>query len=194
MTIDPKLMTHMYAGCHSRVAAITAHHEGRDNGLIVLSGAPGSVLNDAPRLMISISKPNFTHDMVMKSGAFAMHFLSMADEAAMARSADIVTTLAGTSGRDGNKMGALEIKRGVTGCPILTGALMYAECRVAKTFDGDESSYFLGDVVALERLSKGWPMDSAALWKALPHEWIESYEAKHEETLCAKARIARGLA
>jgi hypothetical protein len=106
---------------------------------------------------------------------------------------DIVKTLGGHSGRDGDKMGRLAMKRGVTGAPILLDALSVVECRVVKSFDCDESTYFLGDVVGNEKLGRGLPLDATQLWSALPSEWTRDYEQRHTDGLQAQARIARGL-
>jgi hypothetical protein len=90
-------------------------------------------------------------------------------------------------------MNALGTKRGVTGAPILTGALSVVECRVVKSFDCDEMTFFLGDVVSNEKLAKGLPLSAVQLWGALPPEWIHDYERRHTDGLQAQARRDRGL-
>lgn len=194
MTIDQAALDRFIVGIRPPVIAVTAHHAGRDNGMIVLSGAAGSIIPDAMRMSVNICKSNFTHDLVMDSGVFAMHMLASGDAEALARSVEVVKTLGGHSGRDGDKMGDLDIKRGVTGAPILLDALSVVECRVVKTFDCDEMTFFLGDVVANEKLARGLPLTAVQLWTALPAEWIHAYEQRHTEGLMAQARIARGLA
>jgi flavin reductase (DIM6/NTAB) family NADH-FMN oxidoreductase RutF len=193
MTIDQSALDRFVMGVRPPVIAVTTHCEGRDNGMIILSGAAGSVIPDAMRMSINICKSNFTHDLVMKSGVFAMHMLASGDEDALARSAAIVQTLGGHTGRDGDKMAGLNIKRGVTGVPILSDALSVVECRVVKSFDCDEMTFFLGDVVGNEKLAKGLPLSAVQLWGALPPEWIHDYERRHTDGLQAIARRDRGL-
>jgi flavin reductase (DIM6/NTAB) family NADH-FMN oxidoreductase RutF len=172
---------------------VTTHCEGRDNGMIVLSGAAGSVIPDAMRMSVNICKSNFTHDLVMQSGVFAMHMLASGDEAALARSVKIVKALGGHSGRDGDKMNTLGTKRGITGAPILLDALSVVECRVVKSFDCDEMTFFLGDVVGNEKLARGLPLSAVQLWGTLEPEWIHDYERRHTDGLQAQARRDRGL-
>jgi flavin reductase (DIM6/NTAB) family NADH-FMN oxidoreductase RutF len=81
----------------------------------------------------------------------------------------------------------------MTGAPILTDALSYVECRVARAFDCEEMTFFLGDVVAAQKLGKGLPLTAARLWTELPAEWRENYERSHDEKLVSKARKLRGL-
>jgi flavin reductase (DIM6/NTAB) family NADH-FMN oxidoreductase RutF len=194
MTIDQAALDRFITGIRPPVIAVTTHYAGRDNGMIVLSGAAGSVIPDAMRMSVNICKSNFTHDLVMQSGVFAMHMLACGDEAALARSVEIVKALGGHSGRDGDKLARLRIKRGVTGVPILTDALSVVECRVVKSFDCDEMTFFLGDVVGNEKLAKGLPLSAVQLWGALEPEWTHDYERRHTDGLQAQARIARGLA
>ncbi|MEY4501725.1 MAG: putative Flavoredoxin domain [Pseudomonadota bacterium] len=194
MTIDQSALDRFIVGIRPPVIAVTTHCDGRDNGMIILSGAAGSVIPDAMRLSINICKSNFTHDLVTQSGVFAMHMLASGDEAALARSVEIVQTLGGLTGRDGDKMAGLNIKRGITGAPILTDALSVVECRVIKAFDCDEMTFFLGDVAGNEKLAKGMPLSAVQLWGALPPEWTHDYERRHTDGLQAEARKARGLA
>jgi flavin reductase (DIM6/NTAB) family NADH-FMN oxidoreductase RutF len=193
MTIDQPALDRFITGIRPPVIAVTTHCEDRDNGMIILSGAAGSVIPDAMRLSINICKSNFTHDLVVRSGVFAMHLLASGDEDAIARSVEIVQTLGGHSGRDGDKMAGLNIKRGVTGAPILTDALSVVECRVVKSFDCDEMTFFLGDVVGNEKIAKGLPLSAVQLWGALPPDWIHDYERRHTDGLQAIARKDRGL-
>jgi flavin reductase (DIM6/NTAB) family NADH-FMN oxidoreductase RutF len=194
MTIDQAALDRFITGIRPPVVAVTTHHAGRDNGMIVLSGAVGSVIPDAMRMSINICKSNFTHDLVMESGIFAMHLLACSDADAVAQSAGIVKALGGHSGRDGDKMAGLAITRGVTGAPILRDALSVVECRVVKSFDCDEMTFFLGDVVGNEKLARGAPLSAVQLWGALPPEWTHDYERRHTDGLQAQARRDRGLA
>jgi flavin reductase (DIM6/NTAB) family NADH-FMN oxidoreductase RutF len=193
MTIDQSALDRFVFSIRSPVLAVTTHFEGRDNGLIILSGRASSVIPDAMRMSVMISKPNLSHDLIAKSGLFAIHLLACDPAEAMASSAKIVTTLGGHSGRDGDKMAGLSVKRGVTGAPILCDALSVVECRVVKSLDCDETTFFLGDVVGAEKLAKGAPLDVARLWAELPAAWTEQYERRHTDGLIAEARKARGL-
>jgi len=129
---------------------------------------------------------------VASSGVFVAHVLGSAAEL-VETSMEIFMRLGGSSGRDGDKLDELAIKRGLTGAPILLGALAYLECRVVASLDAEENTIFLADVLAAERQHGGAKLDVGTAWGMLPPEWIAQYEANHhpQEDDC---RRRRGLA
>jgi flavin reductase (DIM6/NTAB) family NADH-FMN oxidoreductase RutF len=171
--------------------AITTVSGGRTNGLISLSAGGGSIIAEAPRVTISITKYNFSHDLVKESGVFAMHLLGASDEL-LPRSLQMIMTLGGSSGRDGDKLADLDWTPGVTGAPVLADALSYVEGRIVGVLDNEENSIFLADVVAAERLHSGRRLDIGTAWKELPTEWTDTYDREHIHQTNA-ARRARGL-
>lgn len=172
--------------------AVTTTAGGRANGLISLSAGSGSVLREAPRVQISLAKRNLTHDLVKESGVFAMHLLAGGEDDVLAASLQIIMTLGGSSGRDGDKIAQLATTPGITGSPILADALSYVEGRVVATLDTEENTLFLADVVAADRLRRAPRLDIGAAWKALPRAWTQAYERGlvHEYNA---ARRGRGL-
>lgn len=172
--------------------AVTTTAAGRANGLMSLSAGSAGIIREAPRVTISLTKYNLTHDMVLQSGIFAMHLLCN-DEDVLEESLRILMVLGGSSGRDGDKMASLSTKPGVTGAPILTDALAYVEASVCGSLDNDENTIFVGDVVASERLRpKGGRLHINEAWGKLPREWIERYEENHVGQL-ADAKRRRGI-
>ncbi|MCW2573875.1 MAG: hypothetical protein JWO88_3933 [Frankiales bacterium] len=192
MTVDLKAAAFTLNGLRPYPVAVTTVSGGRSNGLIALSSGSGSILAEAPRVMIGLTKFNLTHDMVVESGVFAMHLLATGSEELLAASMDIIMALGGSSGRDGDKLSGLRTKDGVTGSPILLDALTYVEGRVVNSMDADENTVFLADVVGSERLSKGERLGIGEAWGKLPPEWVEEYERNHEAQL-EDARRHRGL-
>lgn len=192
MTIDLKAAEYTLSGLRPFPVAVTTQHEGRTNGLMSLSGGSGGIIPEAPRVTISLTKYNLTHDMVLGSGVFAMHLLAATPEPALEASLAILMGLGGSSGRDGDKMSQFRTKPGVTGSPILLDALSYVEGRVVGTLDAEENTIFLADVVAAERLGTGERLRISEAWGKLPKEWIEQYEHNHEPQL-QNARRNRGL-
>jgi len=172
--------------------AITTVAGGRSNGLISLSAGSASVVREAPRVTIGLTKYNLTHDMVISSGVFVMHLLC-SDADIVDESLHILMSLGGSSGRDEDKLAGLKTKPGVTGAPVLTDALSYVEARVCGTLDNEENTIFVGDVVASERLRpRGGRLHINDAWKQLPPDWIERYEANHVPQL-EDSRRRRGL-
>src|ERR1700692_3269746 len=172
--------------------AVTTVHEGRANGLISLSAGAAAIVPEAPRVTISLTKYNLTHDLVLNSGVFIMHLLAAAPEPAFEASLNVIMGLGGSSGRDGDKISQFDTKPGVTGSPILLDALSYVEGRVVASLDVQESTIFVADVVGAERLRAGERLRVGTAWAQLPKEWIEQYEATPTPQL-ESARRNRGL-
>lgn len=192
MTLDLKAADYTLSGLRPFPVAVTTVHEGRVNGLMSLSAGAAAIVPEAPRVTISLTKYNLTHDMVLNSGVFAMHLLAATPEPALDASLKILMGLGGSSGRDGDKIGQFDTKPGVTGSPILLDALTYVEGRVMASLDVEESTIFVADVVAAEQLRDGERLRIGTAWKNLPPEWIERYEANHVPQL-ESARRNRGL-
>jgi len=172
--------------------AVTTSSNGRSNGLMSLSAGSAGIIRELPRVTISLTKYNLTHDMVVESGVFAMHLLCN-DEDVMEESLRILMVLGGSSGRDGDKIASLNTRPGASGVPILTDALAYVEAQVCGTLDNDENSIFVGDVIASERLRpSGGRLHINEAWGRLPRDWIEQYELNHVAQL-EDAKRRRGL-
>jgi flavin reductase (DIM6/NTAB) family NADH-FMN oxidoreductase RutF len=179
------------AGLRSVPTAITTSHGGRDNGLIVLSGGPASVIPEAPRFTVGITKYNFSHDLILGSGVFVLHTLGAAPEL-VEGSIDIIRALGGSSGRDGDKLSGLRTRPGITGAPILLDALSYVEVRVTGSLDNEENTIFVGDVVAGEQLHRGPKLTVGEAWGRLGSAWTDEYEHNHEDQI-DHCRTMRGL-
>ncbi len=196
LELDPLAMAaadYTLGGLRPFPVAVTTIVEGRCNGLISLSAGSAGIIREAPRVTISLTKYNLTHEMVLESGLFAMHLLCN-DEDVLEESIRILMVLGGSSGRDGDKVGLLNSKLGVSGVPILTDALAYVEAKVCGTLDNDENTIFVGDVIASERLrAKGGRLHINEAWDKLPKDWIERYEHNHVDQL-EDAKRRRGLA
>lgn len=192
MTLDLKAAEYTLAGLRPFPVAVTTNDGGRLNGLMSLSAGTMSIVPEAPRVTVSLTKYNLTHDMVLSSGRFAMHLLGNA-EAIIDKSLEILMVLGGRSGRDDDdKIAKLRSKEGELGCPILLDALSYVEGELVHTLDVDESTIFVADVVAAAKLNDGGRLNIGEAWEKLPPEWIEQYEANHLPQL-QSARQYRGL-
>lgn len=191
MTVDLDAANYALSGLRPFPVAVTTVDQGRLNGLMSLSAGAGGIVPEAPRITISITKYNFTHDMIVSSGVFAVHLLGN-DPELIERSLQIVMTLGGSSGRDGDKIAGLSTKPGVTGSPILLDALAYVEGRVVNSMDAEENTIFLADVVGAGRLNGGGRLNIGEAWSKLPKAWIREYDSNHEPQI-ESARRYRGL-
>src|SRR5712691_1025656 len=129
------------------IVAVTAAHQGRASGLISSTVVTSSLLSESPRISVALARANLTHDVVLASGAFAVHLLA-ADE----RGLELFRALGFRSGRAGAKLEGISTQPGETGSPILADAAAYVEARVAATLESDEFTFVLADVLGGARL------------------------------------------
>src|SRR5262249_19823217 len=124
------------------IVAVTAAHDGRENGLISSTVVTASLLPESPRIVVQLSKTNLTHDLVCTSGALAVHFLPD-DE----RGLELFRALGVRTGRQTSKLDDVATAPGQTGAPILQDAVAYVEGRVATTHDVESSTIVVADIV-----------------------------------------------
>jgi flavin reductase (DIM6/NTAB) family NADH-FMN oxidoreductase RutF len=180
------------AALWSPLLAITTHHEGRSNGMVAATGVFASLVPEAPRVLVEITKTSLTHDLVLASRVFALHTLPATPNDALTTSLSLVHTLGMRSGHDGDKMAGLAARPGVTGSPILAETLTYVEARVVGTLDAEELTIFLGDVVGGGRHRSGEPLTLSVLREHLPKEWLAEWATSRERQI-NEARRRRGL-
>lgn len=167
MTFDP-LYT-LLRNLTSPVVAITTSAGGVHNGLIVNSAQRASLVPTIPRLSIYISKINYTHDLVYKSGVYALHLLRRDQW-------EVVWQLGLQSGRDVDKLAKLRLLAGETGCPIIDDCIAAFECRVINAMDTGASTFFLGEVVNVVEGRDGPLMTSAYFRDNMPADKRLQYE------------------
>jgi flavin reductase (DIM6/NTAB) family NADH-FMN oxidoreductase RutF len=154
----------------SPVVAITTSAGGVRNGLIVNSAQRASLVPSIPRLSIYISKINYTHDLIYKSGVFTLHLLRNDQW-------DLIWRLGLNSGRDLQKLDSLRVIEGVTGCPMLEDCVAGFECNVVNAMDTGASTFFLGEVVNVMEGQEGAIMTSDYFREHMPAERRLQYEA-----------------
>ena len=188
----PPAVSETLAMLSSPILLITTHAQGRSNGLVARSGVFASLVPEAPRVLIELTRANLTHDLVLASRVFALHTLPATPHDALRTSLSLVHALGLRSGHDGDKMAGIAARPGVTGCPILTETLTYLEARVVATLDGEELTIFLADVVHGGRLRDGAPLTFDLLREHLPKEWVAEWATSRERQI-DDARRRRGL-
>jgi flavin reductase (DIM6/NTAB) family NADH-FMN oxidoreductase RutF len=164
------------------IVAVTAAHEGRRNGLISSTALTASLLPEAPRVAVHLSKASFTHELVLASGAFAVHLLPT-------ERLEVLHALGMRSGREGDKLEEIPTRPGVTGSPLLTDAVAYVEGRVVETLDGDDLTIVLADVVAGARLRHEPFLTIELVRERMPPEWQAEWELRLESELREARRL-----
>jgi flavin reductase (DIM6/NTAB) family NADH-FMN oxidoreductase RutF len=143
------------------------------NAQISVSVFGASVVPDRPRLLATLYKRNYTHDLVAAKGDFS---LSLLDETQV----DLIPKLGFVSGREGDKLEGLDYTLTERGNPVLVGSIGWLECSVIESFDLGDCTAFLGAVMENRRLTDGVPLVWATLAPTLPQAWRDEWAAKME--------------
>lgn len=126
----------------------------RDNGCIINTAA--QVTASPNRITITVSKQNYTHDMIRRTGRFN---LSVLDETAPF---SLFQRFGFASGQDTDKLAGLTLPRSENGLIYLGDhACAYLSGQVVSEIDLDSHTLFLADVTAGEVLAKTSPMSYA---------------------------------
>ena len=166
--IDPlyNLLRHLT----SPIVAITTSANGRRNGMIANSAQRASLVPSLPRVSVYISKTNFTHDLVYTSGLLGLHLLR-GDQY------DVIAALGLRSGRDGDKLGEIALREGMTGCPLLVECRAAFECRVVNAMDAGAATFFIADIVGVEEPAPEAPVMTSDIFSSdMPTDLREIYE------------------
>jgi flavin reductase (DIM6/NTAB) family NADH-FMN oxidoreductase RutF len=127
---------------------LTAREGEKDNGCIINTAT--QVASEPNRIAIAVNKGNYTHDMILRTGAFTVSILS--EEASF----DLFKHFGFQSGRDVNKFADFtDCKRGANGILYVTaGTNGYLSGKVISTSDLGSHTLFVADVTDGEVLSK----------------------------------------
>lgn len=154
------------------IVAVTAAAGGRRSGQIAVSVHGASIVPDRPRLTVGLWKENLTHDLVVASGAFAVHLLRDDQDA-------LVWHFGLQSGRDVDKFAGLPHDLGSTGAPLLRDCLGLFECWVVTALDAGDHTIFLGDVLRSQARGDGGPLWWRDLRGRAPEDLLQRWNARN---------------
>jgi flavin reductase (DIM6/NTAB) family NADH-FMN oxidoreductase RutF len=158
------------------VVAVTSSADGRTNGMISNSAQRASLVPELPRISLYISKTNFTHDIVMKSGVAGIHLLRRDQW-------NIIWHLGFQSGRDVDKLATVATHTRTTGAPLIDDVLVAFDCRVLNIMDAGAATFFLLDVVDAHHGESGEVMTSSYFRDNMPAERKIQYEQNLVEAM-----------
>lgn len=126
---------------------LTAKDGEKDNGCIINTAS--QVTTSPNRIIITVNKNNYTHDIIMKTKEFNVSIL---DESA---TFDTFKHFGFQSGRDVDKFIEITFKRAENGIPYLTNECNgYISGKVVETVDLGTHTLFIADVTGGEVLSE----------------------------------------
>ena len=154
------------------VCAVGSHGAAGPNAQICVSVFGASVTPERPRLLVTLWKDNFTHDLVAASETLVITVLSEP-------LAGLIPKLGLVSGRTQDKLAGTGFELTLRGDPYFPGGAAVADCDVLRAFDLGDATSFL--VAVRERR---WLSDSKVLSRARMHELLSGgFAERWEEKL-----------
>ena len=146
--LDPEQLRVAMRAWAAAVTIVTATHDGARHGMTVNSFTSAS-LNPA-LIIVSMQRASRTHEIVTRSGAFGITFLS-------AQQKDISERFAGSDPSE-DRFAGIETETLVTGAPLIKGGLAWLDCRVTQTVDAGMNALLVAEVVAARSHGEGMPL------------------------------------
>ena len=127
---------------------LTARDGDKDNGCIINTAIQAA--STPNQISICVNKANYTHDMIMKTGAFTVSVISQK------ATFDLFKHFGFQTGKEVNKFNDFtECSRGENGIYYVTkGTNAYISVKVTKTEDIGSHTMFIGEITDMEVLSK----------------------------------------
>ncbi len=169
MTSAPGLLSHFW----SPLTAVGSHGPNGPNAQICVSVFGASIVPERPRLLVNLSKTNYTTELVQASGTLAITLLGE-------RQADLLGPLGLRSGRDGAKLDGMSAGLTRDGDPWFAGGVGRIECAVIEAYDLGDAMAFLCAVRAQERLTSDAPLTWAAARAVVGDEFLRRWAEKSE--------------
>ncbi len=126
---------------------LTAREGEKDNGCIINTAIQAAV--EPNQMSVCVSKLNFTHNMIMRTGEFNLSVISQKADF------DMFKHFGFQSGKDVNKFESFDkYKRGANGIVYITeGTNAYFSVKVNKTVDLGSHTMFIGEITDMEVLN-----------------------------------------
>jgi len=132
-------------------------------GIYVLTTAYGDEINgmiaswvsqvsyEPPLLMAAVHPSRYSHELIRRSGSFALHVIAKEQKSLLAR----------FKGPDPlAQFSTLEWRKGRTGSPVLRGCIAYLDCEVRKRYSPGNHALYVGEVVDGGVIADGTALDT----------------------------------
>lgn len=131
------------------VTVVTSAWQGEQHGMTVSSFT--SISLTPPLVLVSLAQDTRTFRLIQQSRTFGVSILGEAQ-------ADLSRRFAGQVSDDADRFDGLNIKRLLSGVPLLDGAIAWLDCHVFAQFEAGNTMVFVGKVVAAEAYDAGLPL------------------------------------
>ncbi|MDL1911194.1 flavin reductase family protein [Chloroflexi bacterium CFX6] len=158
MTPDSETLRRAMRAWTTGVAVITATYNGQRYGMTVNSFT--SISLEPPLVSVTLKRLTHTHELVERSGEFAITILS-------AEQKHLSDRFAGKIPHVADRFEGVETETLLTNAPLIKGGMAYFNCRVANAFPAGENTLFIAEVVAARGEGEGDPLvyHNRVFWK-----------------------------
>ena len=115
------------------------------------ANAVTSVSLEPPLVLICIDRTADSHDIIDRSGVFALSILSREQE-------QLSRAFAIKEGDTAHRLDDVPHHTRATGAPVIDGSLAYLDCRVVERHSGGDHTIFVGEVVEAGPVSDQSPL------------------------------------
>jgi flavin reductase (DIM6/NTAB) family NADH-FMN oxidoreductase RutF len=129
------------------IYVLTTLHGKTVNGMV--ASWVSQVSYAPPLIMVAVHPNRYSHNLIEKSGYFALHVLAQ-------NQADVLKRFKGPD--PAAKFASVSWSRGKMGCPILSSCIAYMECRVKAVYNPGNHTLFVGEVKDAEQHSEEVPL------------------------------------
>ncbi|HLO30757.1 MAG TPA: flavin reductase family protein [Anaerolineales bacterium] len=149
MALDPEKLRHAMRAWTTGVVIVTAVHEGQQYGMTVNSFT--SISLEPPLVAVTLKQLTHTHDLVVKSGMFAVTILT-------AEQKELSERFAGKIPNITNRFDSVPTDKLAIEAPIFKNGMAYLNCRVVNSIPVGENTLLVAEVVAAHGEGEGQPL------------------------------------
>ena len=160
MTLDSETLRRAMRAWTTGVTVVTATHAGQRYGMTVNSFT--SISLEPPLISVTLMQLTHTHELVEKSGEFAITILA-ADQGYLS------DRFAGKIPDVTDRFEGVETDRLLLDAPLIKGGLAWFNCRVVNSIPVGENTVFIAEVVAAQGDGEGDPLvyHNRVFWKLM---------------------------
>ncbi len=149
MTLDPEQLRHAMRAWTTGVAVVTAQHAGQRYGMTVNSFT--SISLDPPLISVALKQLTHTHELVEKSGEFAITILA-------SHQRELSDRFAGRFHDLHDRFDGVATETLLIDAPLIKEGLASFNCRVVQSIPVGENTLFVSEVIAARGEGAGSPL------------------------------------
>jgi flavin reductase (DIM6/NTAB) family NADH-FMN oxidoreductase RutF len=158
MTLDPEQLRHAMRAWTTGVAVVTAQHDGHRYGMTVNSFT--SISLEPPLISVALKHLTHTHELVEKSGQFAITVLASHQK-------ELSDRFAGKFPNIHDRFDGVAIEKLLIDVPLIREGIACFNCRVLQSIPVGENTLFVAEVIAARGEGEGNPLvyHNRTYWK-----------------------------